>query len=1358
MITSVYSNTYLDGLFSITILALDALLVGFAIHALYSYCVKGVGVLLLLRRRIVFMRDWLIDWYRVSPTVDPIPLRKAFDAAFIMEVGPKANHTHGLTAALRGAVRTFAQVFGDNQALPVYAFQRTKTVENQGTPGSHAHLDMKDLPANATFEDIPADNLIFMVDVDHKLDMCEFLTQHFQPVLINACVPRHAGFTGKEYSYCFDKDNFMQFSVTGGGLYRHKVWNYGQDMLCATYAVYGIPFTKTFYYINRKYVDDDHELILLTPYARFAFPGTLLVNVAGCQPLEYLSPVVNGDSVLLERHSPNGIVYSIGRTGMYASTDVTAEKFATALLRAEQIDGKLSTGTFSPCVGGDLDDTIMLLAYVSKRIPARPAKVFPIAHSTQNYQKKPEVVEDEAKPKLVPFMSPFIAGSAHCPMECVSNEQACIQGRVDNARSPTIPIDAHLNQCMNDFAARIVPKHLRQTGVLMAQEECRDRLPTTTQRASWLRGTIESKKKMQATFMKAETNIKFGDPRNVTNVGDVEKGEYAQAVDPFYDAVVPTLPWYAFGKTPCQIADRVVSVCIGAQRVRKTDFERLDGHACNVFRDLERRTFILYFNPDCIGAALATHSDHFNVIARGKFGTIYNTGFTQMSGDKATSLWNTIRNAFTMYYALRCTINPATGLRYTDEEAWDFLCAKFVAAGDDGLIADLCREAIVEAAKRLGQVIKAETVERDCEGVSFLARVYGPGVFSGDPNSCTDLGRMLRKWHVTHALPGTFTPIDKLVEKALSTFACDAHTPIIGPFVSRVVFLTHRERPGYEYKNTLKIWNSQLAREVQYPNYRDDWMDNMALELLGTDYKWFEDEVSKYTTLEQCLTIKCLKVEEPLVTTPTIVNGDVVVPEGAPPVVHSNLAVPLPIVNTLPGAVSVGTLESFLAALPAKTDRSVRVVVDRNGIAMEISLPATRTFLPVVPEGMSIVGYYRPVSKRDPVSKRATFSTVEFTFVLCKDGKLPAAREPSKKPPKSKSPTPSTPPKVAALSPLKNSPRKDVRTPPPAPLPKPRQTNDKVIKLPLPSLPLEELDLLNEPLPPLPAEAEAQPAAPLPTPIAKAPLPWSPAPFIDATGKMIFNTQPLALAPFNLQQVLANAPVVKAVPSSVASTTPSRAVSSTTTDVHASHVQFGASANEASGTERPSCPPPSCAETFGTDAKTNPFAKRSRMNWSQPLFPRLMHLHAAFDGDVASFAMTAEYARLESRLIYYLHQHLRNVSGFRPYDILFWEQFKPTSCLYEYACYQKECITMLTYGQHFVPYLPTSSDVDMKPHIQALLDLANCSDEELDAFVDGLLSLALTNELYVAPDPHAQKRNHSEAFTKVGQFITHKLF
>jgi hypothetical protein len=516
--------------------------------------------------------------------------------------------------------------------------------------------------------------------------------------------------------------------------------------------------------------------------------------------------------------------------------------------------------------------------------------------------------------------------------------------------------------------------------------------------------------------------------------------------------------------------------------------------------------------------------------------------------------------------------------------------------------------------------------------------------------------------------------------------------------------------------------------------------------------------VSKYTTLEQCLAIRCLKVEEPVVTVPTIINGDVVVPEGAPPVVHSNLAVPMPIVNTLPGAVSVGTLESFLAALPAKTDRSVRVVVDRNGIAMEISLPATRTFLPVVPEGMSIVGYYRPVSKRDPVSKRATFSTVEFTFVLCKDGKLPSPREPAKKPQKPKSPTLSTLPKVASQSPLKNSPRKVAPNTSPAPLPRPRQTNDKVIKLPLPNLPLEDLGELNEPLPPLPAGASALPVARFTPLVANAPLPWSFAPFIDATGKMILNAQPLALAPFNLHQVSANNTVANAVPSSVASTTPSRAVSSTTTDVHASHVKFGASVSEAVGAESPSCPPPSCADTFGTAVKVNPFAKQSRMNWSQPLFPRLMHLHAAFDGDVASFAMTAEYARLESRLIYYLHQHLRNVSGFRPYDILFWEQFKPTSCLYEYACYQKECITMLSYGQHFVPYTPATSEVDMKPHIQALLDLANCSDEELDAFVDGLLSLAITNELYVAPDQHAQKRSHSEAFTKVGQFITHKLF
>ena len=95
-------------------------------------------------------------------------------------------------------------------------------------------------------------------------------------------------------------------------------------------------------------------------------------------------------------------------------------------------------------------------------------------------------------------------------------------------------------------------------------------------------------------FQKAEAYPDVKDPRNISQYNDKDKLSMAS----FSLALAGHLKqfaWYAPGKVPKEIAERVAAICTSANYVNVSDYHRMDGTITYRLREVDRRIFMLAF-------------------------------------------------------------------------------------------------------------------------------------------------------------------------------------------------------------------------------------------------------------------------------------------------------------------------------------------------------------------------------------------------------------------------------------------------------------------------------------------------------------------------------------------------------------------------------------------------------------------------------------------------------------------------------------------------------------------------------------------------------------------------------------------
>jgi len=725
------------------------------------------------------------------------------------------RHTHAHAASVRNNGSSFMTMFGLSTGMVPYFLQRSPADERNGRQGCRSYHWAKDLSADEVPYDPPSNACLCLVDVDMYMDIPRLLSTEFRPVIISTFQPSKVAHASTDYCYTFTENDEVDYRVAGGAAFRHKVWQYGADIVMAVDRRWGL-YHHHVYNVDRRQLDEDHQLVLLTPIKRFIFPCNLstLLKSAVIQRLRVAEKVDTEVFLRLSVMTAEGLMRSTGRPMQYACAKISAEDDdAVAALARVGKNHELTPATVRTAVK-DISQTqaVVLTEYHRQKRGETTDFVFPVATSVFRYQMSPSSYDPLAKASMIPFMSPLVLG-CYAPDKVKANDQAAIDGRVHSVRSPELSISSELMMYMIEFVEFLIPKPGRAVPVDV--DDVFDKQGRPSQRQILHRASLQARLSVDEamqTFMKAEAYAKASDPRIISTVPGVNKLGYSRYIYSFTQCLRNT-KWYAFGRKPIETAERVAEIALTAEMLALTDLSRFDGRVSNVLRHLEHIAMLRYFGSEFHPELTELMATQKNQRAVTTYGVKYDTGLIRASGSAETADFNSMDNAFMGYAALRRT--RIDGRTYTPLEAWSKLG---IYGGDDGMTPDVDPDVYVKTCAEVGQVLEIDVRRRGEPGVTFLARYYSPDVWHGATDSMCDVKRQVSKLHVTTSLPPNITALQKLGEKMAAFYLTDKNTPIIGTMASFVAEHFPELIPG---KLTLGIanWHAiNAGRDEQYPN------------------------------------------------------------------------------------------------------------------------------------------------------------------------------------------------------------------------------------------------------------------------------------------------------------------------------------------------------------------------------------------------------------------------------------------------------------------------------------------------------------------------------------------------------------
>jgi hypothetical protein len=793
--------------------------------------------------------SWLLNvWCVEDMTEEAVMFKSVFVEVDLEPLKPDLNHTHGQSAAARStASMLIDRVFAGSGLNPLF-YQGSRADVRKGREISRSFFWAKDLIAPARA--IPAKpEGIAMVDVDYYVDMPRMMTKYFVPYLLYSFQPSNVAKDDGEYKYTFNSKGEVEYLVSGGASYRHHVWNWdGDSVMVERRAWFGLRRVICYYAVERRRIDDDHQVVMLAPLRKYCgFLQCMFVKWwLGAPTLQRLNPV-QGDFTRLTINSESGMEVCTGRVGGYASARVPARVDDTVASVARTSTIKITLAMVKSKMEengskmGEIRGAELLQEYHLQG--CRPApRVSMMKSGVRRFQWIPDGKEydADAKPGMVPFMVPLLDG-AFVPDMCYNNDSRAHTERVEKLKGKPLGLTSFVSTCMDEFVELFFEKR-KHCLTPVGNEVVYERQVRPAQKRILDEAQHTSPTDVAKDFVKREAYESVTDPRMISTINGADKMGYAA----FIYALEPDLkrqPWYAFGKSPKEIADRVVEICEEASYVDGTDFSRMDGRVGNIAREFERRLMMYAFMKTYHKRLYELMRKQYALRARTTFGVKFDTGMSRASGSQETSAFNTILNAFVCYLAYRRSLD-GMGAYLDKYAAWKSLG---LYGGDDGLSANLDMQAAHRAAESVGQVLELQRVRRGHLGVTFLARRYGPDVWYGDANSCCSISRQLTKFHVTVHLPSNITPVDKLRDKAFAFYLTDANTPVIGEFVTRVLELFPMSSD--KFRNLAGQWNIETDEDKQYPNRPAEWMyDVCQTEIPDFDYLAFRGWLESATT------------------------------------------------------------------------------------------------------------------------------------------------------------------------------------------------------------------------------------------------------------------------------------------------------------------------------------------------------------------------------------------------------------------------------------------------------------------------------------------------------------------------------
>jgi len=220
-----------------------------------------------------------LEQFARKPAVNPLVIRAQFGDVPGSKMAEVSGHTHAKAAANRSTGTFLIEYISSSIGRDAYFFQCSAADQRNGRHGSRTYHWIKDMNVRSELFSPSENDIMAMVDVDHYVDMNEFLTDNFQPLLVYTFQPRRVAREKGEFSYTFNAKNEVEYRVSGGGFYSHPVWNYSGDSLKFAKRFCGFAYKLSVYQLERKQMDEDHQLLLLAPLVEFSGLSAFVADI-----------------------------------------------------------------------------------------------------------------------------------------------------------------------------------------------------------------------------------------------------------------------------------------------------------------------------------------------------------------------------------------------------------------------------------------------------------------------------------------------------------------------------------------------------------------------------------------------------------------------------------------------------------------------------------------------------------------------------------------------------------------------------------------------------------------------------------------------------------------------------------------------------------------------------------------------------------------------------------------------------------------------------------------------------------------------------------------------------------------------
>nr|WPV63048.1 MAG: RNA-dependent RNA polymerase [Wufeng shrew nodavirus 4] len=709
-------------------------------------------------------------------------LRPSFvPAGDSIEVFPcNSVHSHPRSAEFRSSANEYLVNMVKRAGYDPYCVSSSR---RDTSAGNRFFFCSKDFGIEYRNDPIHDNTAFVFTDVDYYADMPRWMNL-WKPICMYTLVPETLNHNNSEYCYHFE-GNELVYNVSGGGGYRHLLWDYKGDTLTAI----DLDGNLLVFDIEQRAIkgDEQHRLVWLLPKAKVTDP--LWIAVYFDWHINLLSRKNVKMGPLLALWEPISDNLSIGVDGSNYSVTLNGKLFEAIRTRLQFKDSAPFVSDVERMLKEAKHEGYARDAPILFKCFGLPSDIKPNVIKTGcfpvTYQAIPKrgglSTEDAGMPGQV-ITTPLVSQPALFASKGVNADIACIEGRLDRVKNDK-RFPPKYRKFADEFVHRLVPEHLVGTGVPMSVGEVRVSQDKKAQRgrfdqvAPMMSTNVENKIK---AFIKTETYASAKPPRNISTMSP-EITIQSSAFSLVIANVFKQHPWYCPGKPPRKIIERLDEVMNMDKNedLEEGDYTCLDGTQSPDYSNLLLLpTYMRYFAPEHRGEFRRLYKQIYKNSATTSTGVAYKPRMTVRSGSSITTQAGTIDNAFNVYCALR-------NMGYTPEEAWDRIGAIF---GDDSLNANHrgeFREFVEQVVNDLGMIYKSNLRPRG-EPVLFLGRYFVDPTTSSD--SFADPMRTIAKLHAT--ANKMVSPEQGAANKAHGYITTDLNTPIIGTWASRVIDIT----------------------------------------------------------------------------------------------------------------------------------------------------------------------------------------------------------------------------------------------------------------------------------------------------------------------------------------------------------------------------------------------------------------------------------------------------------------------------------------------------------------------------------------------------------------------------------------